>query len=147
LQIGVESVDLVMIIHNQNGMNQLTDSGFQLDADPSAAAGSVGHHATADANWKLDTEIVIYSRAKGAFAGITLNRASVRRDDGSTKAIYEYDVLTRRILRGQVAVPAAANSFLNAVRDAKAQAVLELVDVTTAARALRRPPRLRRHTT
>jgi lipid-binding SYLF domain-containing protein len=85
----------------------------------------VGRHASADTNWKLDTEILTYSRAKGIFAGITLNGASIRRDDDSTEAIYGHDVFTRRILRGDVAAPSAAQSFLEAVRNAKAQAIAE----------------------
>ena len=123
LQIGVEGVDLVMIIQNDNGMKRLIGSGFELGADASAAAGPVGRHASADTNWKLDTEILTYSRAKGLFAGVTLNGASIRRDDDSTEAIYGRDVPTRRILQGDEAVPASAQSFLAAVRDAKAQAL------------------------
>lgn len=123
LQIGVEGVDLVLIIQNDRGMRRLIGSGFELGADASAAAGPVGRHASADTNWKLNTEILTYSRAKGAFAGLTLNGASIRRDDDSTEAIYGHDVSTRRILEGKIAVPAAAHAFLDAVRDAKAQAV------------------------
>ena len=123
LQIGVEGVDLVLIIQNDKGMQQLIGSGFELGADASAAAGPVGRHASADTNWKLETEVLTYSRAKGAFAGVTLNGASIRRDDDSTEAIYGRDVPTRRILQGEEAVPASAQSFLDAVRDAKAQAI------------------------
>jgi lipid-binding SYLF domain-containing protein len=123
LQIGVEGVDLVMIIQNDNGMKRLIGSGFELGADASAAAGPVGRHASADTNWKLDTEILTYSRAKGAFAGVTLNGASIRRDEDSTEAVYGHDVSTRRILQGEVAVPASARSFIDAVRDAKRQAI------------------------
>jgi len=123
LQIGVEGVDLVLIIQNDRGMERLIGSGFELGADASAAAGPVGRHASADTNWKLDTEILTYSRAKGAFAGLTLNGASIRRDDDSTEAVYGHDISTRRILQGDVAVPTVARSFLDAVRDAKAQAV------------------------
>jgi lipid-binding SYLF domain-containing protein len=123
LQIGVEGIDLVMIIQNDRGMQRLIGSGFELGADASAAAGPVGRHASADTNWKLDTEILTYSRARGAFAVVTMNGASIRRDDDSTDAIYGVDVSTRRILRGEVAVPAAAAAFLNAVRDAKAQSI------------------------
>jgi lipid-binding SYLF domain-containing protein len=123
LQIGVEGVDLVMIIQNERGMQKLLSSQFQLGADASAAAGPVGRHASADTDWKLETEILTYSRARGAFAGLTLTGASIRRDDDSTEAIYGHGVSTRSILRGEVAVPPAANAFLDAIRDAKAQAV------------------------
>jgi lipid-binding SYLF domain-containing protein len=123
LQIGVEGVDLVMIIQNERGMRQLLSSKFSLGADASAAAGPVGRHASANTDWKLDAEILTYSRAKGAFAGLTLNGASIRHDEDSTKAIYGRNVSNRRILRGEVNMPAGARSFLDAVKSAKAQAV------------------------
>ena len=123
LQIGVEGVDLVMIIQNERGMKQLLASKFQLGADASAAAGPVGRHASASTDWKLDAEILTYSRAKGAFAGLTLNGASIRHDEDSTRAIYGHDITNARILKGGVSMPAAAHSFLDAVRSAKAQAV------------------------
>jgi len=125
LQIGLEGVDLVMIIQNEKGMQQLLASKFQLGADASAAAGPVGRHASANTNWKLETEILTYSRAKGAFAGLTLSGASVRRDDDSMQAIYGREVTTRSVLTGKVAAPPEAQSFLNAVRNAKAQAVAQ----------------------
>jgi SH3 domain-containing YSC84-like protein 1 len=123
LQIGMEGVDLVMIIQNDRGMRRLIGSKFQLGADASAAAGPVGRHASADTDWKMDVEILTYSRAKGAFAGLTLTGAAIRRDDDSTEAIYGHDVSTRRILEGREAVPASAHSFLGAVRGAKVQAI------------------------
>jgi lipid-binding SYLF domain-containing protein len=125
LQIGVEGIDLVMIVQNDRGMQRLLSSKFELGADASAAAGPVGRHASANTDWKLNEEILTYSRARGAFAGLTLNGASIRRDDDSTEAIYGRHVSTSAILRGRIAAPAAAASFLNAVRDAKAQAVAE----------------------
>jgi len=123
LQIGIEGVDLVMIIQNEKGMQHLLASKFQIGADASAAAGPVGRHASANTDWKLDTEILTYSRAKGAFAGLTLNGASIRRDDDSMRSIYGSHVSTRSVLMGKVATPASAESFLNAVRGAKGQAI------------------------
>jgi lipid-binding SYLF domain-containing protein len=123
LQIGIEGVDLVMIIQNEKGMQHLIASKLQIGADASAAAGPVGRHASADTDWKLDTEILTYSRAKGAFAGLTLTGASIRRDDDSMRSIYGGHVTTRSVLMGNVTAPASANSFLNAVRGAKGQAV------------------------
>jgi lipid-binding SYLF domain-containing protein len=123
LQIGLEGVDLVLIIQNDKGMQRLIGSKFELGADASAAAGPVGRHASADTDWKLDAEILTYSRAKGAFAGLTLTGAAIRRDDDSTEAIYGRDISTRSILQGEVAVPVSANAFLDAVRDAKRQAI------------------------
>ena len=122
-QIGIEGVDLVMIIQNERGMQRLLASKFQLGADASAAAGPVGRHASADTDWMLNTEILTYSRAKGAFAGLTLTGAAVRRDDDSMRAIYGRHVSTRNVLMGNVAATPAARSFLHAVRSAKAEAI------------------------
>ncbi len=123
LQIGIEGVDLVMIIQDERGMKQLLSSKFELGGDASAAAGPVGRHASADTDWKMDAEILTYSRARGAFAGLTLTGASIRRDDDSTEAIYGHEVSNHRILSGEVAVPVSAQPFLDAVRNAKAQAI------------------------
>lgn len=132
LQIGAEAVDLVMIIQNEKGMQRLLSSNFQLGADASAAAGPVGRHASANTDWKMDAEVLTYSRAKGAFAGLTLEGASVRQDDDSRRAIYGGKVTTRALLLGQVPAPAAAQSFLAAIRGAKAQAIAEAAKEKTA---------------
>jgi lipid-binding SYLF domain-containing protein len=123
LQIGVEAVDLVMIIQNEKGMQKLLSSNFQLGADASAAAGPVGRHASAGTDWKLDTEILTYSRAKGAFAGLTLEGASIRQDNDSRHAIYGPKVTTRALLLGKVPAPSVTKPFLAEIRGAKAQAV------------------------
>ena len=120
-QIGVESVDLVMIL-NEKGMQRLIASKFEIGGDASVAAGPVGRHASANTDWKLDTEILTYSRAKGAFAGATLEGASVRRDDDSTRAIYGSKANTQSVLEGRVKVPNSAHTFLNAVGGAQAEA-------------------------
>ncbi len=121
LQIGVEAVDVVMIFQNDKAMQRLLESNFQVGGDASAAAGPVGRHAEAGTDWKMDTEILTYSRAKGAFAGLTLEGASLRQDSDSRHAMYG-DVTTRALLLGEVPVPAAAQPFLAEVRGAKAEA-------------------------
>ena len=123
LQIGVEGVDLVMVIQDERGMRQLLSSKFEIGADASAAAGPVGRHASANTDWKMDAEILTYSRARGAFAGIALKGASIRHDEDSTRAIYGRNVSNHRILSGEVAMPASAHLFLNAVRATKQQAI------------------------
>jgi SH3 domain-containing YSC84-like protein 1 len=123
LQIGMEAVDLVMIIQNEKGMQRLLSSNFHVGADASAAAGPVGRHAEAGTNWKMDTEILTYSRAKGVFAGLTLEGASIRQDNDSRRAIYGRKVTTRALLLGKVPAPSAAQPFLAEVRGAKGQAV------------------------
>jgi lipid-binding SYLF domain-containing protein len=121
-QIGVEGIDLVMVIQGDRGMDHLINSHFEIGGDASAAAGPVGRHASADTDWKLNTEILTYSRARGIFAGVTLNGAAIRRDDDSTEAIYGHEIPTRRILMGEVAPTPPAQPFLDAVRNAKEQA-------------------------
>jgi SH3 domain-containing YSC84-like protein 1 len=125
LQIGVEAVDLVMIIQNEKGMQRLLSSNFQVGADASAAAGPVGRHAQAGTDWKMDTEILTYSRAKGAFAGLTLKGASLRQDNDSRRAIYGRRVTTRALLLGKVPAPSVTQPFLAEIRGAKAQAVAQ----------------------
>ncbi len=122
LQIGVEAVDVVMIFQNDKAMQKLLESNFQVGGDASAAAGPVGRHATAGTDWKMDTEILTYSRAKGAFAGLTLTGASLRQDDDSRRAIYGDNVTTRALLSGKVPAPAVAKPFLAQVRRAKTEA-------------------------
>jgi SH3 domain-containing YSC84-like protein 1 len=122
LQIGVEAVDVVLIIQNDKGMQRLLESNFQIGGDASAAAGPVGRHAEAGTDWKMDTEILTYSRAKGAFAGLTLEGASLRQDSDSRNAMYGPEVKTRALLLGEVPVPSEARPFLAEIRGAKAQA-------------------------
>jgi SH3 domain-containing YSC84-like protein 1 len=122
LQIGVEGIDLVMIIQNEQGMKHLLANKFQVGADASAAAGPVGRHASANTDWKMNAEILTYSRAKGAFAGLTLNGADVRPDEDSMKTVYGPDVTFRSVLNGEVPAPPAAHAFLAAVRGARADA-------------------------
>jgi lipid-binding SYLF domain-containing protein len=122
LQIGVEGVDLVMIIQNEKGMQQLLSSKFQLGGDASVAAGPVGRHASADTDWKLNAEVLTYSRAKGIFAGLDLSGSAVRRDDDSMKSVYGPGVTTHAVLHGEVPAPAQAQPFLDAVKGAKAEA-------------------------
>jgi len=121
LQIGVEAVDVVLIFQNDKAVQRLLSSNFQIGGDASAAAGPVGRHAEAGTDWKLDTEILTYSRAKGAFAGLTLEGASLRQDSDSRHAMYG-DVTTKALLLGEVPVPPAARPFLAEVRGAKAEA-------------------------
>ncbi|HZU30326.1 MAG TPA: lipid-binding SYLF domain-containing protein [Candidatus Angelobacter sp.] len=115
LQIGVESVDLIMLVMNDKGMEQLLSSKFQISGEGSAAAGPVGRHASAGTDWKLDTEMLTYSRSKGAFAGLTLEGAVIQQDNDSTTAIYGDNVPFKSILLGKVPAPAVAQPFVQSV--------------------------------
>ena len=121
LQIGVEGVDLVMVVQNEKGMQKLLSSKFQLGGDASAAGGPVGRHVSAKTDWKMDAEVLTYSRAKGVFAGIDLSGAAIRQDDDSMKAVYGPDVNQKAVLNGEVKPTPAATPFLASVRGAKAQ--------------------------
>ena len=88
LQIGGQAVDLVMLIMNHKGMENLLSSKFKLGADASVAAGPVGRHAAADTDWKMRAQVLSYSRARGVFAGLELNGAVVKIDRESTLEFY-----------------------------------------------------------
>ena len=112
LQIGGQAVDLVMLIMNQKGMQNLLNSKFKLGADASVAAGPVGRHAAADTDWKLRAQVLSYSRARGVFAGLELNGAVVRMDRESTLEFYSHLQPFSTTLQ-TVSSPAAALPFLN----------------------------------
>jgi SH3 domain-containing YSC84-like protein 1 len=124
-QIGVEAVDLVMVIKSEKGMQKLLLSKFEIGRDASAAAGPVGRHSSESTDLKLDTLILTYSRAQGAFVGATFAGALVRADNKSRHAMYGPRVTTRATLLGRVAAPAVAQPFLDAVRGAKVQAIVQ----------------------
>jgi osmotically-inducible protein OsmY len=112
LQIGGQAIDLVMLVMNQHGMTQLLNSKFKVGIDASAAAGPVGRHAEGSTDWKMRSEILTYSRARGAFAGITLNGAVVKQDDDSTQELYGRVVPFKQLLTGNVPAPASTRTFL-----------------------------------
>jgi SH3 domain-containing YSC84-like protein 1 len=122
LQIGVEGVDLVMLVMNDHGFQHLLSSKFELTGEGSVAAGPVGRHASAGTDWKMNTEMLTYSRSKGVFAGLTLEGAVVQQDEDSTRAIYGKNVRFRNVLSGKAATPASAEAFVKAVSDAGQQA-------------------------
>ncbi len=125
LQIGVEDVDLIMLVMNDQGLQHLLSSKFELTGEGSVAAGPVGRHASAGTDWKMNTEVLTYSRSKGVFAGLTLEGAVVQQDDDSTRAIYGKHMEFRNILSGKVATPSSADAFMKAVADAGQHARVE----------------------
>lgn len=122
LQIGLQGVDLVMLIMNERGMQALLSSQFKLGADVSAAAGPVGRHAEAATDWKLHSEVLTYSRARGLFAGLTVNGAVIRQDEDSTRELYGRLVPFKSILTGAVSSPQGGEPFVGAVRKAAGNA-------------------------
>jgi lipid-binding SYLF domain-containing protein len=128
LQIGVEGVDLVMLVMNDQGLQHLLSSKFALTGEGSVAAGPVGRHASAGTDWKMNTEMLTYSRSKGVFAGLTLEGAVIEQDDDSTRAIYGKHMMFRNILSGKATTPKSGEAFVEAVSNAGHQAHLAEAD-------------------
>jgi SH3 domain-containing YSC84-like protein 1 len=116
LQIGFQQIDLVMLVMNREGMEKLVGDKFTVGADASAAAGPVGRQASAETNIRLDAQILTYSRAKGLFAGITLNGAVVKQDKDDNRDFYGKEMSARAILfEGTVPMPAEAQPLAAAL--------------------------------
>jgi lipid-binding SYLF domain-containing protein len=112
-QIGGQSTDLVLVAMNQKGFQDLLQSKFKIGGSASAAAGPVGRDAGASTNWKMDSELLTYSRAKGLFAVIDLNGAVVDQNVDDTRTFYDgADYSFDKILHGGVPVPADAAPFV-----------------------------------
>lgn len=122
LQIGIEGVDLVMLVMNDRGLQHLLSSKLELTGEGSVAAGPIGRHTSAGTDILLNTEALTYSRSKGVFAGLTLEGAVVEQDNDSTRAIYGKHMMFRNILSGRASTPASADAFVKAVSDAGHQA-------------------------
>src|SRR6476659_6522457 len=116
LQIGGQAVDLVMLVMNQKGMDALLSSKFKIGADASAAAGPVGRQAAASTDWKMKSEVLTYSRARGIFAGIDLSGAKISQDADETRILFGKMVPFASILSGKIAPPTGSEPFLAAVR-------------------------------
>lgn len=117
-QIGGQAVDVIMVIMNDRGMQQLLTNKFKLGADASVAAGPVGRHVEGSTDWKLNAEVLTYSRARGLFAGISFNGAVIKQDEDATGELYGRMVDFKTILTGSSITPRGADSFLAAIRQA-----------------------------
>jgi len=112
-QIGGEATDFVLLIMNDRGANGILASKVKLGGDASAAAGPVGRDASAETDATLRAEILSYSRARGAFAGVSLEGSTIRPDNNANKAIYGRDLRAKEIvLSGTVAPTPAAQLML-----------------------------------
>ena len=114
-QIGGSSTDIVMLFMNDHALQSLLSDKFKLGADASVAAGPVGRNAAAGTDLKLSAEILSYSRAKGVFAGVSLDGAVMQADKSGDKAMYGDDVKRHEILDGKVAVPESAHALLREI--------------------------------
>lgn len=115
-QIGFEQIDVVMLIMNRKGVDRLIGDKFTIGADASAAAGPVGRQTSAQTNIRMDAEILTYSRAKGLFAGVSLDGATLRQDKDNIRDFYGKDIDARKILlEGTVEMPSEARPLASAL--------------------------------
>ncbi len=118
-QIGGEATDFVLLVMNERGASGILASKVKLGGDASVAAGPVGRDASADTDATLRAEILSYSRARGLFAGVSLEGSTIRPDNGDNRRVYGKDIPARDIvLAGAVAAPPAAEELISTL-DAK----------------------------
>jgi lipid-binding SYLF domain-containing protein len=108
LQIGGSEQDAVLLVMNDTGIKHLESSKFTLGADATVAAGPVGRAATAQTDASMHAEMLSYSRARGIFAGIVLDGATLRPDDDANRDLYGSKLDNKAILEGDVKTPPAA---------------------------------------
>ena len=115
LQIGGQSTDLILVAVNNRGFQDLLKSKFKIGADASAAAGLVGCAGQAATDWKMNAELLSYSRNKGLFAGISLDGTGVSQNKVDTETYYGGPQSFENVLKGNVAVPEGAVEFVRDV--------------------------------
>jgi lipid-binding SYLF domain-containing protein len=119
LQIGGEATDFVLLVMNERGARGILASKVKLGGDASAAAGPVGRDASAESDATLRAEILSYSRARGLFAGVSLEGSTIRPDNGDNQHVYGKKIPAKDIvLSGKIAVPPAARPLISTL-DAK----------------------------
>lgn len=119
LQIGGEATDFVILVMNNRGARSLLHSKVKLGADASVAAGPVGRQAEADTDVAMRAEMLSYSRARGVFAGFSLEGTTLRPDNGGNHRLYHEQVTAREIVQeSKVAPPESAHALISALREA-----------------------------
>ncbi len=103
-QIGGSETDVIMLVRNKRGAEKLLSSKFTLGADASVAAGPVGRTTSADTDLKLHAEILSYSRARGVFAGVSLDGATLRPDNEANAELYGRKLTNEEIIRDKVKI-------------------------------------------
>jgi SH3 domain-containing YSC84-like protein 1 len=115
-QIGGAATDVIMLVKNDRGAEKLLSSKFTVGADGTVAAGPVGRQASAKTDATMSAEILAWSRAKGAFAGIALDGSTLTVDDGENKELYGKQIDNKAIvLQHAVAAPKAAAVLMAAL--------------------------------
>jgi SH3 domain-containing YSC84-like protein 1 len=116
LQIGGGATDLVFAVMNQSGMDKLMSDKFTIGAEAGAMAGPVGGSTSAQTDAALHAQILSWSRAKGVYAGVTLNGATLRPDTDDNSALYGPNMGAREILGGTAKPTAAAQPLFAVLR-------------------------------
>jgi SH3 domain-containing YSC84-like protein 1 len=112
-QLGGQATDFVLLVMNSRGANAILTSKVKLGGDASAAAGPVGRDAEADTDVTMRAEVLTYSRARGLFAGISLEGSSLRPDNDANKEIYGKDLSAKEIaLHGAAPIPPSAKLMI-----------------------------------
>src|ERR1700737_961463 len=112
-QIGGEATDFVFLVMNNRGVDSLLHSKVKLGADASIAAGPKGRDAQAATDGTFRAEMLSYSRARGVFAGVSLEGSTLRPDDDANRRLYGRDVTAERIItESKVEAPPAAHDLL-----------------------------------
>ncbi len=114
-QIGGSETDVVMLVMNEGGVDRLLSSKFTVGGDASAAAGPVGRTASAETDATMRAEILTWSRARGVFAGISLQGATLRPDKDAIKGMYGKDMENKDAIFGGNQPPASAAKLLEAL--------------------------------
>jgi lipid-binding SYLF domain-containing protein len=114
-QIGGQSTDLVLVAMNQNGLQDMLKSKFKIGGDAAASAGPVGRNAQAGTDWKLNSELLTYSRSKGLFAGIDLDGTVLSQNADDTRTFYGANIPFDTVLKGNQVVPEDAKPFVRTV--------------------------------
>lgn len=103
LQIGGQAADIILVINDRRGLENLVRNQFTLGADAGVAAGPVGRDAKAATDLQLRAQILSYSRARGLFAGVTINGSTVRQDLDANERFYGKRLDTKQIVFEQAA--------------------------------------------
>jgi len=114
-QIGGQSTDLVLVAVNERGFQDLLKNKFKIGGDAAASAGPVGRNGQAATDWKMNAELLSYSRNKGLFAGIDLDGTSVSQNSDDTEMYFGGPHNFESVLKGKVEVPAGAVPFVKTV--------------------------------
>jgi len=113
-QLGGQATDFVLLVMNDRGASGILASKVKLGADASAAAGPKGRDASAETDATMRAEILTYSRARGLFAGVSLEGSTVRPDNDGNEAVYGQKLAARDIvLKGAVPAPASASILIS----------------------------------